>query len=189
MTPILLSGPAIEPVSLQEAKNWLRVEGNGDDMLIQALITSARLIVEARTATMLITQSWRCILDAWPISAIVEIPLKPLQGIDEIRTRAQNGNETVVSSDIYFLESGTRHPRLHFRQPPPPPGQAVAGIEIDLTVGFGSTDASVPAPIRQAILLLVARWYENRGDVSEDVQAPPREVASLLAPWHEARLV
>ncbi len=89
MTPILLSGPAIEPVSLQEAKNWLRVEGNGDDMLIQALITSARLIVEARTATMLITQRWRCILDAWPISAIVEIPLKPLQGIDEIRTRAQ----------------------------------------------------------------------------------------------------
>lgn len=189
MTPILLSGPAIEPVSLQEAKNWLWVEGDGEDMLIQALITSARLIVEARTAEMLITQSWRCILDAWPISAFVDFPLKPVQSIDEIRTRAQNGGVLVVSSDTYFLEPGTRQSRLHFRQPPPSPGQAISGIEIDLTVGFGNTDVSVPAPIRQAILLLVARWYENRGDASDDVQTPPREVVALLSPWHEARLI
>ena len=56
MIPLLMTAPAVEPLSLAEAKSWLRVDGADEDQLIQSLITSARLGVEATTNRLLITQ-------------------------------------------------------------------------------------------------------------------------------------
>ena len=66
MASILLTGPAIEPISLEETKTFLRIEHNDEDQLIAALIAGARSHIEAQTQTALITQDWRVVLDAWP---------------------------------------------------------------------------------------------------------------------------
>ncbi len=76
MTPILLSGPAIEPVSLAEAKAWLRVDHSSDDDLVSALLTAARLTLEAWARLMFITQSWRLVYDAWPAGAVLPVPCR-----------------------------------------------------------------------------------------------------------------
>ena len=65
------------------------------------------------------------------------------------------------------------------------PGRIAAGIELDVTVGFGDAAINVPEPLRQAIRLLVAHWYENRGlmaDVDKGVVLPST-VAALIAPY------
>ncbi len=64
MTPLLLSGPAVEPLSLVEAKSWLKLDSSDEDQLVQSLIASARLAVEAATNRLLITQQWRLMMDA-----------------------------------------------------------------------------------------------------------------------------
>jgi len=66
MSSILLTPPAAEPVTLADAKAWLRVEHDDDDDVIAALIAGARSHVEAQTRRALITQSWRLVLDRWP---------------------------------------------------------------------------------------------------------------------------
>ena len=43
------------------------------------------------------------------------------------------------------------------------PAALSRGIELDVEVGYGDAPADVPEPLRQAIRLLVAHWYENRG--------------------------
>lgn len=48
MSSMLLSGPAVEPVTIEEAKAFLRVEHDDDDV-IAALIAGARVHVEAET--------------------------------------------------------------------------------------------------------------------------------------------
>ncbi len=48
-------------------------------------------------------------------------------------------------------------------------GKAVNGIEIDVTAGYGPSSLDVPAPLRQAIMMLVAHWYEHRGAVGHDM--------------------
>jgi hypothetical protein len=66
MPLILTAAPAAEPVSLAEAKAFLRVAHADEDVLISDLVQSAREPVEAVPGLALITQSWRVPLDAWP---------------------------------------------------------------------------------------------------------------------------
>jgi uncharacterized phiE125 gp8 family phage protein len=65
MAAILIEEPAIEPLTLAEAKSFLRVEHSADDDLIGALIKAARSEVESATRRALITQGWRIALDCW----------------------------------------------------------------------------------------------------------------------------
>ncbi len=65
----LVTPPAVEPVSLAEARRILRIGHADDDALLAALIGSARRIVEARTGLRLIAQSWAVLRDDWPMTA------------------------------------------------------------------------------------------------------------------------
>ena len=188
MTPILLSGPVIEPLSLPEAKSWLKIDTNEEDNLVLALITSARLVIETHAGIQMNTQSWRIVMDRWPDTATLALPLRPLISIDAIRIFDAGGTAATVDQADYLLDIAGAQPRLHFIKHPPHPGQPLAGIEIDAVSGFGSAAIDVPEPLRQAMRLLMARWYENRGDASEDARSIPRPVAALVSSWRSVRL-
>ena len=66
MTSILLTGRAVEPLSLDEAKRFLRVEHGDDDQVIAALIAGGRMYVETQAQIALIRQSWRLAFNFWP---------------------------------------------------------------------------------------------------------------------------
>jgi uncharacterized phiE125 gp8 family phage protein len=56
---------------------------------------------------------------------------------------------------------------------------------VDATIGFGDTPSTIPPTLRQAILLLVASYYENRGKGNLEM---PQAVKTLLAPWREVKI-
>ncbi|WP_025917676.1 head-tail connector protein [Herminiimonas sp. CN] len=58
--------PAVEPVSLAEAKLHLRVDFTDDDTLITMLIGAARVAAENICRRAFITQKWDLYLDAFP---------------------------------------------------------------------------------------------------------------------------
>jgi uncharacterized phiE125 gp8 family phage protein len=58
MAAVLIQGPAIEPLSLADAKLFLRVAHDDDDDLITALISAAR-------ATTIGCKCKRCVYDAY----------------------------------------------------------------------------------------------------------------------------
>ena len=65
----------------------------------------------------------------------------------------------------------------------PAPGRVSAGIELDVTVGYGDAAVDVPEALRQAIRLLVAHWYDNRGLIATGaaVSVLPATVTTLLS--------
>ena len=85
MPSILLTGPAIEPWSVEEAKSFLRAENDDDDAGIASLIAAARSHVEAMTRCALIAQTWRLVLDQWPHDGRIKPGRGPLRALTAAR--------------------------------------------------------------------------------------------------------
>lgn len=193
MPLVLTSGPALEPVTVSEAKTHLRLDTTTEDVLIGSLILTSRLHIEAALGLALITQGWTQTLDAWPANGSpVILGLRPVQAITAVRVRATTGDAVTLHPSQYQLDAASFPARLV--RPGnafwPPPGMTAAGIEIAFTAGFGGAASDVPAPIRQAMLLLVAHWYEHRDpiDIGSAGAVIPSPVCDLLEPWRPKRL-
>lgn len=191
MALVITSGPASEPVTVSEAKAHLRLDGTAEDVLVSSLILTSRLHIEAALGLALITQSWMLSLDRWPKGGAVALPVRPVQSITSVRTLAADGAPSVLSPAAYLLDGQSQPPRLVSTGTAwPDPGRAAQGIEIAFTAGYGNTAADVPAPVRQALLMLVAHWYEHRDPVEIGSPATliPGGVSELLMPYRGARL-
>jgi uncharacterized phiE125 gp8 family phage protein len=192
MALVLTSGPTIEPVTLAEAKAHLRVDGSAEDTLIASLIVTSRLHIEAVLGLALITQGWSYFLDAWPARPEVALPMRPVQSIAAVKLYAADESVTTVPADTYLLDGAGSPPRLVHRAALawPAPTKVANGIEIAFVAGYGDAAEDVPAPIRQALLLLVAHWHEHREPIaigSAGAPVPPT-VSDLLQPYRQVRL-
>ena len=163
MTSYLLAGPAEEPVSLAEAKAFLKVDDNAEDGLITTLIGAARLHIEGVTGRALMAQSWRIVLDGWPDNGVVRLPVSPLISVTGILATDDHGGSHELAL-AQFLSEPDRLivPRVVVGMPMLQPRQ---GIEIDYVAGYGTEPEDVPGDLRQALLGLVAHWHEHRDAV------------------------
>ena len=191
MASVMTVGPAVEPVTVAEAKAHLRIDGTADDVLIGSLILTSRLHLESVLSLGFVTQSWTLYLDRWPKTPIIEIPMAPLLSVNAVRVKNASGAGEVQPAANYLVDLATRPGRLIWNvAPQPSPGVRANGVEIDFTVGFGALASSVPAPLRHAILLLVAHWYEHRDPVEIGSEAAriPAAISDLIAPFRKIRL-
>jgi uncharacterized phiE125 gp8 family phage protein len=186
MFPILVEGPAVEPVSLSEMKAHLRLDHDGEDDLVAGLVTAARQMVETAARRVLISQSWRVMLHAFPQSRFAPLPVSPVIAVDAVRVFDADGIATDLAPDGFETDSLSDPPRVWFVETPSP-GRARHGIAIDVRAGFGPAPHDVPATLRLAIKIVVARWFENRGDVVSE-RALPFEALALIAPFQRTRL-
>lgn len=181
MAATLVEPPASEPLSLAEAKNYLRVDHEHDDALISSMIAAARVLIEAKTRRALLTQTWRIVLGRWPSSGVIAAPVSPLREIVAARVKDAGGEAQPLDLDIFVLNGASSPGLISFDAGRVThPLQERAGIEIDIEAGYGAA-ADVPAPLLQAIRLLLARAYEYRGEERGD--AIPEGIAALLAPY------
>ncbi|MDP2124700.1 MAG: head-tail connector protein [Parvibaculum sp.] len=185
MPLILLSGPAEEPVTLADARAQLRLDGTEENALVEALIAAARATLEAETRRAFVTQSWRLTLDAWPHGAVM-LPLAPVQSVTAVAVADAAGAMTALDAGLYETALAGDAPRLAPTGAWPQPATRLAGIEIDFTAGYGAA-ADVPPPLKQALLLLVAHWFEHREPMGAGTELP-RMITALVAPYRRLRL-
>lgn len=192
MTSYLLAGPAQEPVSLVQMKAFLRVEDEAEDGLIEALIAAARIHVEGVTGRALLAQTWRVVLDNWPESRAIRLPVSPMFALSEIRAYDHHGQSHQIDLDN-FLPDGQAVPARIIcpgRIEGAPALRHRNGIEIDYVAGFGAEPEAVPADLIQSLKTLVAYWYENRDAVlvSGAGAAVPAGFDRLVAAYKRVRL-
>ncbi len=182
----LVVPPATEPVSVAQAKLYLRIDGADEDDLIASLIRAARLLVEAAAGRQLIAQTWRITLDAIPAGAVIRAPVSPVRTAGRVATVDSLGATQVLAAGAVELEAGSDPPLLRWRAAIP---VAARAIEIDVDAGYGSAATDVPDSLRTAILRLVALWFDQRGDrLDGQAAALPPDVMALVAPHRRARL-
>ena len=192
MPLILTAGPSAEPVPLAEAKDHCRVEGTAEDTLVASLAVAARMHIERSLNVALIDQQWSLYLDSWPDGAWVDLPLAPIVSLDAVRLYSPDDTFETLDPDLFLLDRTGLRPRLVRRevQAWPMPGRSANGIEIAFTAGYGEDPDDVPMPIRLALKMLIAHWFESREPVliGETACALPMSVASLISPYRAVRL-
>jgi uncharacterized phiE125 gp8 family phage protein len=183
MAAILLTPPAIEPLSLADAKTFLRVEHDDDDAVIAGLIAAARGQIEALTRRALIVQSWRVTLDRWPRDRRLSLRIAPLRAVLAARLFDAQGSAQPLDAASFGIDAAASI----VLAPPglPRPGRAAGGIALDLELGFGPAAEDVPELLRHALRTLVAHWYDNRGlaAIGQSVALLPGSVAAMIASY------
>lgn len=166
------TAPAEAPITLSEAKAQIRVDHNEEDVLIQHYIDAATSLLDGSAGLLgrcLVTQSWKMEVDA--LTGPILLPF-PDTVIDEAKF-ADGDAEDVP----YRREMSGQRPVLI---PLQGWGRPAA---ISFTAGYGARQ-DVPATLRQAMLLLIAHWYDNREAVTIGATgaALPMAVDALIAP-------
>ncbi|GAM98859.1 genetransfer agent (GTA) ORFG06 [alpha proteobacterium U9-1i] len=186
MSITIVTPPSSEPISLDEAKLFLRVDHDAEDDLIETFIVAAREAVEAGCGRALITRRVRESLDIWQRDAVggAVLGVGPVTHVEAVRLLADNGSQSVIDAERYRLEGGRDRPRLVFATGVPATLRSVGGIEIEYDAGFAASAAQLPVALRVATMQIVATLYEARlADA-----ALPQTARALLRPFAPVRL-
>jgi uncharacterized phiE125 gp8 family phage protein len=179
----IITHPAIEPVTLSEIKEHLRISYNDDDSLIETYITVAREYCEQYQNRAYITQTIEQTLDDYP-SNIHELPRPPLQSVTSIKYTSDAGIEATYSSNNYVVDIASFVGRVALKNNlayPTTTLQSIAGVKIRYVAGYGNTADTVPSMVKHAIKLIVGHLYENRENIVEkSLSEIPMGVKSLL---------
>ncbi len=180
---ILVSPPAVEPVSLAEAKAHARIDTDVDDALVGELISSARQWAEGFTGRAFITQSWKLAVGSPPETRALALPRAPLQSVVSVECYDDDDQASVWNAANYFVDTLHEPGRLVLRIGATWPAMArtANGIIVTYTCGYGDGAECVPEPIRVAIKELVTERFENRGDGRNGNACLAAE--ALLAPY------
>lgn len=187
----VITGPASEPVTLAEAKLHVRQDIDADDTLITGLIAVARETVEGASWYAMLTQTVELVLDRWPYGNAIELPRPPLQSVTSIKYTDSNGVETTWDPVNYIVDADSVPGRVVLAYSASWPLTALrptGAIRIRYVAGW-PTAADVPQTMKQAMLLLVGHWYENREATGNTVNTKAeiaRGVADLLKPFRDA---
>lgn len=174
----LVTAPAIEPVTLAEAKAHLRVADNVDDGLIHSHIISARHFVENATRRRLITQTVDQTIDfCWPYETAnwreytiwrdtrlrIVLDVSPVASVSSISYVDGSGATQTLDSSLYVLRTDRA---MCFIEPAygatwPSVREQTAAITVRYVAGYGATPGLVPAPLRHAILMHVEYLYDR----------------------------
>lgn len=179
----LVTPPALEPVTLAEAKAHLKLDTSDDDALLGTLITAARARAEWHTGRAFLAQSWILWLDCWRDA--VEVPLPPLRAVSSVTLYRRDDTASVLDAAQYFVDTASAPGRVGLSCVTPSDLRRRNALAIAFDAGYGTAEAEIPAPVREAILKIVAELYAARGDGAEQIGAGAE---ALLAPYRMFKL-
>jgi uncharacterized phiE125 gp8 family phage protein len=159
-----ITAPVTEPVTLTEAKAQCRVDIATDDALITSYISAARLYCERIDWRSFMTQTLEVWFDTWPGADEIAIPRPPLQSVTHVKYYDEDNVEATLASSAYYVDTISTPGRIVLNADESWPAMTLRpanGLVVKFVAGWASA-GEVPQTIKQAILLVIGHWYENR---------------------------
>jgi uncharacterized phiE125 gp8 family phage protein len=185
----VVTPPSSEPITLAEAKKHLRLEGDEDDDYVGTCILAARQHVEEVCWRGVVTQTREAVLERFPDGEAAVLPGGNLQSIDSVTYLDAAGDPRVMEDTEYETDDVSVPGRLVLAHGAAWPATRCQWDAVRVRYVVGWDVADVPAPIKQAVLLLVSQMYEHR--TPEVMGGTPGKVDfavdALLAPYRLVR--
>lgn len=166
------ASPVVEPISLERAKEHLRVVFEDEDAYIASLITAARQMAEGRLNRTLARRQLVATFGSWNSIVLLKPPIVSIDAIEYL----DYYGETQPLEGYRFL--GGRFSFVPGITAPQVLGQPEA-ITVRYTAGYA--EGEIPAPIIQWMLLSIGTMYENRESIINGVSSAP--LADDFAKW------
>lgn len=180
----VITRPTVYPVAISDLKPYLRVDGCADDRLIQQYLEAATDAIEQYCGRYFISTTVELTMDGFVCSGNdrslhdgfyeghkasfigqsgeFDLPFRPVQSVTSITTYDEDNAASVFDPSSYNLDQTSGRVYLNTGATWPTSLRDRAGIKVVYVAGYGATAASVPAAIKQAIMMHVAKMYECR---------------------------
>jgi len=165
----LTTAPTVEPLTLEEVRDHLRLTTTDDDAYLDALIVGVRQAFEKTYDLALLTQTRKLRLDrGWPER--IFLPHRPVQSVSSIAYLDPDGVSQTLASSVYQVVGARTTPdvdtpacyvTLAYNQSWPSIRIVPETITVTYVCGWLGR-GSIPQPIRQAMLVAIAQLYEWR---------------------------
>jgi uncharacterized phiE125 gp8 family phage protein len=162
LTLTITGAPIVEPLTLEEAKRFLRVDITRDDALIEALMVSAREEVELLTGRTILSTTYALRLECFPATGIIALPRPPLQSVTSIAYIDTAQVSQTLATTVYGVDSFSEPGRVYRKTGQTWPSVYDQLVPITITYVAGYTLATVPERMRTALKLLLNDSYEHR---------------------------
>lgn len=185
MSSLVVITPAGSPaLDFAAVKEHLRVDHDDEDTLIEGLILAVEQHVVEKLQRSLINQELELRVDG--LCSGIELPNPPFVEISSIEYLDDAGNERTLDAGVYQVvedDSGLARLILAYGKSWPSHSHAPESVRICYFAGYGEAPEDIPAPIRQAMLLLVGHYFEHRESVVSGATpiVMPLGVEALLA--------
>lgn len=171
--------PGDAPVSLNEARGWLRLGATIDDAVVAGLVRAATNICEAFIGQWLVIRAAEEVL---PLkNGVVQLGARPVVGIDAVTLLLPGGDEAVLGDGDYRTmvgRDGTA--RVTVADP-----RGAARVRVAYRAGIAEGANGIPEAIRQGIVRMTQHLHEARDGAGA---APPAAIAALWQPWRRLTL-
>lgn len=157
MTPVLVTAPTDQPVSLADLKAHCRVDSNDEDGLIDMYASAAVAYLDGWSGVL-----GRCIMpQTWQISATAGDVVLPMPDATSISAAYEAGANDLTPTAT-------------------PSGPCVTITEgCDITFTCAMPAHFLPLA-KHAVMLLVGHWYSNREAVGASMQETPMALDAIL---------
>ena len=185
--------PAAEALPVAALRAHLRLaqgfEGPEDAAETAALagfLRAAIATIEGRTGKVLLKRRFRMQLDDWRDRLGQSLPLAPVHSVERIEIDDGNGIVTALPVEGWRLVPDVQRPMILPTGVILPHVPRRGSVTVTFLAGFGDVWAQVPADLAQAVILLAARYYDDRSQ-DKGSHAMPFGVSALIEKWRAVR--
>ncbi len=184
---------ALNPVPLRELAAHLRLshgfpDDGAEDGLLELYLRNAAAFIERRLSCAMIRRGYELRVASWDRYGYLTLPIGPVSEIDTMNFE-RPGVVTPLAPADWCLKPGETRQKVtgadHTALRAIPHGALAV---LTFSAGYGDTWNDVPDDLRQAVLMMAAHYYDNRGSDSNAANGIPPDVRAILTQRHPVRL-
>ncbi len=187
--------PADAALPVAELRAHLRL-GSGfelaasaeEDRALAGFLRAAMATIEGRTGKVLLRRNYRMVLEDWRDEQGQALPMAPVSAVTAVEIEAADGTVRPVPAERWSLMADSMRPVIRPRGGVLPLVPEGGSAVVRFVAGFAETWAGVPADLAQAVLMLAARYYEDRSDDGAR-HSLPMGVSALIERWRAVRVL